>query len=113
MKFSVEPAINSDVTLGLPDTSDQIFVGRLAERTAGPAKKVTLDVSKEFVNIIIGQRGSGKSFCLGSTLESLATEKSVSTIGTRSSPRAALLLDPTGNFWPTALPLSGNESPRV
>ena len=113
MKFIVEPVINSDITLGLPNTPDQIFVGRLAERGSGPPKKVMLDVSKEFVNIIIGQRGSGKSFCLGSTLESLATKKPVSTIGTRSAQRAALLLDPTGNFWTTALPLLNNGSPRI
>ena len=113
MKFFVEPQINSDVALGAANTSDQIFVGRLAERSNGGAKKVTLDVSKEFVNIIIGQRGSGKSFCLGSTLESLATKKSDSTIGKRSAERAALLLDPTGNFWTTSLPLLDDGSPRV
>lgn len=113
MKFFIEPAINSDVTLGLQNSPDQVFVGRLAERSGGAPKKVMLDVSKEFVNIIIGQRGSGKSFCLGSTLEALATKKPQSTIGTRSAQRAALLLDPTGNFWTTALPLLDNASPRV
>lgn len=113
MKFFVEPTINGDIALGVANSSDQIFVGRLAERGSGPPKKVMLDVSKEFVNIIIGQRGSGKSFCLGSTLESLATKKTVSTIGTRSAERAALLLDPTGNFWTTSLPLIENGSPRV
>jgi hypothetical protein len=113
MKFFVEPAINSDIVLGLPNSGDEIFVGSLAERTNGPPKKVMLDVSKEFVNIIIGQRGSGKSFCLGSTLESLATKRPVSTIGTRSAVRAALLLDPTGNFWTTSLPLTDDGSPRV
>jgi len=113
MKFFVEPAITGDVTLGIPGHPDQIFLGRLAERGTGPAKKVTMDVTKEFVNIIIGQRGSGKSFCLGSMLESLATTKLTSTIGTRTASRAALLLDPTGNFWTTALPLSSSGSVRV
>lgn len=113
MKFFVEPPINSDIALGGVSTSDQILVGRLAERSNGGPKKVMLDISKEFVNIIIGQRGSGKSFCLGSTLESLATITPNSTIGNRSAERAALLLDPTGNFWTTSLPLVDHGSPRV
>lgn len=113
MKFFVEPTINSDITLGTAGTSDQIFVGRLAERSSGGPKKVMLDVSKEFVNIVIGQRGSGKSFCLGSTLEALVTKQADSSISKRSATRAVLLLDPTGNFWTTSLPLLNDGSPRV
>jgi hypothetical protein len=113
MKFLIEPAITGDVILGSGTSADQVFVGRLAERAGGPPKRVSIDTTKEFVSIIIGQRGSGKSFCLGSMLESLSTRKQVTSIGARSSDRAVLLFDPTGNFWTTALPLHASGSTRV
>jgi hypothetical protein len=112
-KYFVEPAINGDVVLGAASPQDKLFVGKLSERGNGPPRKVFMDISKEFVSIVIGQRGSGKSFCLGSMLEAIATRNVESSISKRISPRAALLLDPTGNFWTTALPLSANGSDRV
>src|SRR5262249_26623635 len=66
-----------------------------------------------FVALLLGMRGSGKSFCLGALLEGLCTaapETSISRIGTR---RGVLLLDPMGNFWPSLLPVRGDGPPRV
>jgi hypothetical protein len=113
MKFLIEPALTGDVVLGSATGSDQVFIGRLAERSGGPPKRVAIDTTKEFVSIIIGQRGSGKSFCLGSMVESLATSQQNTSIGSRSSDRAVLLFDPTGNFWTTALPMNALGSVRV
>jgi DNA helicase HerA-like ATPase len=116
MKFFVTPEIASDVVIGASNPEEHILLGRLAERTERSGaipRSVSMDITKEFVSIIIGQRGSGKSFCLGSMLESLATKKKISSLGSRSTDRAALLFDPTGNFWTTGLQLKDDGSPRV
>ncbi len=56
----------ADVTEG-----DWVSLGRLAEM--GPSKEVRMDLSREHVLSIVGKRGSGKSFTLGSFLEGLCT----------------------------------------
>ncbi len=110
-KYIVEPNINGDVTLGEGDRTNIVFVGRLAE--TGAIRNVYQDVSKEFVSIIIGQRGSGKSFSLGAQLESLCTVNKESSIGKRQDDRGVLLLDPNANFWTSAMPVRNGEHPRL
>ena len=58
---------------------DLVRLGRLAE--AGATVEVNFDASGEFVLGIIGKRGSGKSYSLGSILESLCTAEGETTIG--------------------------------
>src|SRR5262245_22941697 len=66
---------------------DWASLGRLAEM--GPSKEVRLDLSHEHVLSIVGKRGSGKSFTLGSFLEGLCTTKSRTAISSISKDRAA------------------------
>lgn len=110
-KYIVNPIIQGDVTLGEGDRKSLMFVGRLAE--SGAVRNVFQDVSREFVSIIIGQRGSGKSFSLGSQLESLCTTSRESSIGKRHEDRGVLLLDPNANFWTSAMPLRNGEHVRL
>lgn len=110
--FIVEPALpNGSVTVGTEGGQTRVYLGQVAE--FGGARRVYFDASKEFVTLIIGKRGSGKSFCLGSLLEGLCTtgnETSISKISTR---RGVLLLDPMGNFWTSLFPVRGDGKPRV
>ena len=110
-KYIINPTIQGDVTLGEGDRKNMMFVGRLAE--TGAVRNVHQDVSKEFVSIIIGQRGSGKSFSLGSQLESLCTTNRESSIGKRHEDRGVLLLDPNANFWTSAMPLRNGDHARL
>ena len=87
------------------------MLGRLAE--AGPARKVFLQGSKEFVVLLNGKRGSGKSHTLGVILEGLATSGDRTSISQHKDRRAVLLLDPMGNFWTTAHMASADGSARA
>jgi hypothetical protein len=110
--YIVEPALpNVNVTVGAEGGQTTVYLGQVAE--FGGARRVFFDATKEFVALLLGMRGSGKSFCLGALLEGLCTvtpETSISRIGTR---RGVLLLDPMGNFWPSLLPVRGDGPPRV
>ena len=110
--YIVEPALpSSPVTVGTEGNHTTVYIGQVAE--FGGSRRVYFDATKEFVSLIIGKRGSGKSFCLGSLLEGLCTvktESSISKIGTR---RGVLLLDPMGNFWTSLFPVTGDGTPRV
>lgn len=110
-RYDIEPSIEGNVQIGMGGNQDSILVGKIAEW--GKPRYVWFDITKEFVAMVIGQRGSGKSFCLGSILEGFCTKNKETTISKRQSDRATLLLDPTGNFWTTALPLKSSGSERV
>ncbi len=109
--YIVEPQLpNSRVFVGTEGGQTEVYIGQVAE--FGGSRRVCFDATKEFVSLIIGKRGSGKSFCLGSLLEGLCTvaDETVSRIRTR---RGVLLLDPMGNFWPSLFPVRGDGTPRV
>jgi hypothetical protein len=110
--YIVEPVLpNTNLTIGSEGGQTTVYLGQVAE--FGGARRVTFDATKEFVALLIGMRGSGKSFCLGSLLEGLCTtgeETSISRVATR---RGVLLLDPMGNFWPSLLPVRGDGPARV
>jgi hypothetical protein len=81
--------------------ADALFLGRLAE--SGPGRDVWLDVTHEHVLAIVGKRGSGKSFSLGSVVEALCTSESETPISRTSKTRGALLFDTLNIFqWMTA-----------
>jgi uncharacterized protein len=110
--YIVEPQLPAGhVTVGCEGGQTTVYLGQVAE--FGAPRRVYFDASKEFVALLLGMRGSGKSFCLGGLLEGLCTaapETSISKIGTR---RGVLLLDPMGNFWPSLMPVRGDGPPRV
>ena len=110
--YIVEPRLTGNtVTIGTEGARRRsISVG--SEKSADRAR-VNFDASKEFVALIIGKRGSGKSFCLGSLLEGLCTTGESSPISRIANRRGVLLLDPMGNFWTSLIPVHGDGPLRV
>jgi hypothetical protein len=110
--YIVEPQLPaSRVTVGTEGGQTEVYIGQVAE--FGGTRRVYFDASKEFVSLIIGKRGSGKSYCLGSLLEGLCTVKPESSISRISTRRGILLLDPMGNFWTTLFPVNADGPVRV
>jgi len=109
-QYIVEPELEGDISIGTKD-GNRVYIAALAE--TGPFRKVWFGAEKEFVTLILGKRGSGKSFTLGSLLEGLATQNSETTISHHINRRAILLLDPMGNFWTTGIPVSKDGSSKV
>lgn len=110
--YIVEPQLPaSKVWVGTEGGQTEVYLGQVAE--FGPPRKVYFDASKEFVSLIIGKRGSGKSFCLGSMLEALCTTNPETSISRIKRRRGVLLLDPMGNFWTSMFPVRGDGTPRV
>src|SRR5947209_6140055 len=75
-RFRVEPPLGRrqrTIELAPADhpSREWVHIGRLAE--IGAPKDVHLDLTLEHVLAIVGKRGSGKSFTLGSFLEGLCT----------------------------------------
>jgi len=102
---------NGSVTIGTDGNETRVLMGELAE--TGAPRRVHFDASKEFVALIIGKRGSGKSHTLGALLEGLCTTLDETSISQITRRRGVLLLDPMGNFWTTVLELRANGPPRM
>lgn len=102
-RYKVQPAIarkRDNVQLG-PGDREWVFLGRLAE--VGPKKSVRLGLDYEHVVAIVGKRGSGKSFTLGSFLEGLCTSERETALGVTEHRRAGLLFDTLNIFqWMTS-----------
>lgn len=110
--YIVDPQLPaSNVAIGTEGGQTTVYLGQVAE--FGGARRVYFDASKEFVTLIIGKRGSGKSFCLGSLVEGLCTVAPTSSISNVATKRGVLLLDPMGNFWTSLFPVSGDGTARV
>jgi DNA helicase HerA-like ATPase len=110
-QFIVEPQIEGEVTVGTEGTGSRLYLGRVAE--TGPPRRVFFNAAKEFVVLLNGKRGSGKSHTLGVLLEGLATREDNCSIATHTSRRAVLLLDPMGNFWTTSHLAARDGSPKA
>lgn len=98
-RYTVKPKATTGkiLCIGRPaDNNDNVLLGRLAE--AGPPIPITHDLSQEHVIAMVGKRGSGKSYTLGTFLEGLCTTPGKSAIGQISGTRAALLFDTLGIF---------------
>jgi uncharacterized protein len=109
-RYRVEPALGRrgrtiDLRPPAAPDGDWVALGRLAE--LGPSKEVRLDLSREHVLSIVGKRGAGKSFTLGSFLEGLCTKESTTAIGHLSKDRAGLLFDTLNIFQFMTAPVSG------
>lgn len=108
-KFKVSPPIaqtRNEYVFGDSRSREEetIYLGKLAE--LGPNKKVYLDVSGEHVLAIVGKRGSGKSYTLGSIVEGLCTKQRATSISKISRKRALLLFDTLNIYWTTTVKLS-------
>lgn len=99
-QYVVAPQFSGDVFVGTDGDDTKVYLGQVAE--TGVPRRIYFGGSQEFVVMIIGKRGSGKSHTLGTILESLATREQNTSISNLRTRRAALLLDPMGNFWTTA-----------
>jgi hypothetical protein len=117
-KFRVEPAVarrNKTVEVSPSPTDEWVHIGRLAE--IGPRKDVRLDVGREHVTAVVGKRGSGKSFTLGSLLEGLSTHERSTSVANISKDRAVLLFDVLNIFQWMAAPVddatTGSEQVRA
>src|SRR3990167_4160471 len=102
-QYRVEPRLEpGDIVVGTDGAGTRLLVGTAAEPGAA---KLWFNASKEFVALVIGKRGSGKSHTLGALIESLCTRERDTTISSLQARRAVLLIDPMGNFWPTGIPV--------
>jgi uncharacterized protein len=110
-QYVVAPQIAGDVFVGTDGDETKVYLGQVAE--TGSPRRVYFGGSQEFVVMIIGKRGSGKSHTLGTILESLATKNQDTSISNLRTRRAALLLDPMGNFWTTAHLVSRDGPEKV
>jgi hypothetical protein len=95
-----------DIVVGDPAARkrDILLLGYLAE--AGPRRKLWLDVSGEQVVAILGKRGTGKSYTLGTLVEGLGAGQGATPISALQTPRASLIFDIMDIFWSTAIPLA-------
>ena len=110
-QFRIDPRLEpGDAIVGTEGTGTRLLVGSAAEPGA---QAVWFNASKEFVSLVIGKRGSGKSHTLGTMIEALATTEPQTSISNLQTRRAVLLIDPMGNFWPTAIPVTPDGPPKV
>src|SRR5882724_7027912 len=110
-QFRIDPKLDAgEVSVGTEGQGTRLLVGAAAEPGAA---RVWFNASKEFVSLVIGKRGSGKSYTLGTMIEALATTEANTSISSLAARRAVLLIDPMGNFWPTAIPVTPDGSAKV
>lgn len=111
LRYKVLPGLRDEdgtIYLGCDRTSiDQTThanLGRLSEQGSRP--KVVLGFVREIVTGIFGQRGSGKSYTLGTIIEALGAKDAKANIGLNVNDRAVLLLDTLNIYQYTAVPVS-------
>lgn len=88
-----------------------IYLGQSAE--IGAKRKVLFDISTEHVVGIVGKRGSGKSYTLGSISEAMCTLKRESSISKINRERAVLLFDTLDIYWTTKIPISEKSGKKI
>lgn len=108
--FSIEPHVAGEVRLGSTKDANVILVGRVAEKSN--EGQLLFDASDNFVVFEVGKRGSGKSYGMGSMLESFATGAN-SVIGRHTEKRGVLLLDPLDIHWTAVEPLRPQGPPGM
>lgn len=111
LRYKVTPNIRDDdgmICLGCAraelDKITYANLGRLSEQ--GPRSTTVLGLARETVVGILGQRGSGKSYTLGSIVESLGATELSANIGRNVKDRAVLLLDTLNIYQFSAVPVS-------
>ncbi len=111
-RYRVEPPLAKRrrtvyLSPGGDEPAEWVSLGRLAEM--GPRKEVHLDLAREHVLSIVGKRGAGKSFTLGSLLEGLCTSEPATAINSISRQRSALLFDTLNIFQWMVAPVAGDS----
>jgi uncharacterized protein len=111
--YRLEPAPwrdRTDIIAGDPAERqhDKLLLGYLAE--SGPRRNLWLDITGEQVIAVLGKRGSGKSYTLGTIIEGLAAGEGNSAIASLNTPRAALVFDIMDIFWSSQILLT-SEGP--
>lgn len=109
-RYRVQPPLSGqdDFQFGSDGAlKEWVFLGKPAE--FGQTKRILFDIGGEHVVAVVGKRGSGKSFTLGSLAESLATKEGSTSIGSHKRRFATLLFD-TLNIYPyTEVPVSATS----
>ena len=118
LRYKVSPNIRDDdgvICLGCSradlDKITHANLGRLSEQ--GTRSAAMLGFSRETVVGIFGQRGSGKSYTLGSIVESLGATDLTANIGRNVNDRAVLLLDTLNIYQFSAVPVSQIQEPSL
>jgi hypothetical protein len=114
-KFSCKPkpfgkAVRLGTTVSEHDAG-YIELGRLAE--SGTITPVYLLTDRPLVVAIVGKRGSGKSYTLGSIVESLCVKSDVSSLGKRRAAQAQLLFDTLGIFQWMDTPVAAASTSEI
>ena len=111
LRYRVSPGLRVDdgtICLGCDrsniDKVTHVNLGRLSEQ--GPRPTVILGFGREIVTGIFGQRGSGKSYTLGTIIEGLGAQDAGANIGCNVKDRAVLVLDTLNIYQYTAVPVS-------
>ena len=111
LRYRVSPNLRDDdglICLGCKrgdlENITHANLGRLSEQGSRPT--VMLGLARETVVGIFGQRGSGKSYTLGSIVESLGASDLEANIGQNVNDRAVLLLDTLNIYQFAAVPVS-------
>jgi DNA helicase HerA-like ATPase len=107
-KFDCQPNVGAEVRVA-GRCANSILLGRTVD--GGRPQPVRFDGDENFVVLEVGKRGSGKSFGLGSALESFATSANVCSIASHgANRRGVLLLDPLDIHWTAIYPLRSNAT---
>jgi uncharacterized protein len=107
-RIDCQPNIGTEVRIS-GRCANSVLLGRTVD--GGRPQPVRFDADENFVVLEVGKRGSGKSFGLGSALESFATSAAVNTIASHGSDRrGVLLLDPLDIHWPAIYSLRPNAT---
>jgi len=113
--YNLTPPLSKNDELFFGDSklrkTDYLYLGELAE--FGPKRKIQFDCSGEHVVAIVGKRGSGKSYTLGSILESLASSSDNSKISSFSTKHGVLLFDTLDIYWSLKHNLKESENPII
>ena len=111
LRYKVSPGIRDEdgtICLGCDRTrinqTTHVNLGRLSEQGLRP--NVVLGFAREIVAGIFGQRGSGKSYSLGTIIEALGAKDAEANIGLNVDDRAVLLLDTLNIYQYAAVPVS-------
>jgi energy-coupling factor transporter ATP-binding protein EcfA2 len=89
------------------EPKEWLFIGRLAEY--GHRYHIKFDVTKEKVIAIVGKRGQGKSYTLGSFIEGLCTSDSETPICVTGKRRGVILFDTLNIFQWMNVPVLSAE----
>ena len=111
LRYKVSPGLRDEegtIRLGCDrmnmNQTTHVNLGRLSEQGSRP--KVVLGFAREVVTGIFGQRGSGKSYTLGTVIEALGTKDPEANIGINVNDRAVLVLDTLNIYQYATVPVS-------